>query len=547
MRWLSPQAPGYDIKEWEARPFHERVKLVCQVWAAQGYGSPLGVYGFYALKLALYVGGWLVSCACAEALGPPGELGRWWSSPEALQRAVLWSVAYESLGLGCGSGPLTGRYLPPVTAFLHFLRPGTVKLPLVSSWSDRRGWLEVALYAGLQGLLWWMLLSARLEPWGLLSVAILLPLLGFLDKTIWLAARSEHYYSALLCMLAPSSMLPGLKLVWLAIWWGAASSKLNRHFPHVVCVMISNSPLPGARWLRRRMYAGFPEDLRPSRLAVWMAHAGTGTELVFPLLLALGEGGALTAVALCIMLMFHGFITGNVPMGVPIEWNVVMVYGGLVLFGGHAGVSVWGVEAWWLWAGLGVLLLVVPVVGHVWPARVSFLSAMRYYAGNWAYSVWLFRGEGAKRLDERVLKAADNVYGQLGRLYDRETIVGVVSRVVAFRHMHLHGRALHGLIPVAVDDVEAYDWYDGELIAGLVLGWNFGEGHLHDEQLLRAVQARCGFEAGELRCVMVESQPLWRPRLAWRVVDAREGELARGEVEVKELLGLDPWPRGARR
>jgi hypothetical protein len=111
----------------------------------------------------------------------------------------------------------------------------------------------------------------------------------------------------------------------------------------------------------------------------------------------------------------------------------------------------------------------------------------------------------------------------------------------------LHGRALHALIPVAVDDVEAYDWYDGELIAGLVLGWNFGEGHLHDEQLLRAVQARCGFAAGELRCVMVESQPLWRPRLAWRVVDAREGELARGEVEVKELLGLDPWPRGARR
>ena len=34
-------------------------------------------------------------------------------------------------------------------------------------------------------------------------------------------------------------MIVASQLVLLCIWWGAASSKLNRHFPFVVSVMIS--------------------------------------------------------------------------------------------------------------------------------------------------------------------------------------------------------------------------------------------------------------------------------------------------------------------
>ena len=39
-------------------------------------------------------------------------------------------MAFENLGLGCGSGPLTGRYRPPVGGALYFCRPGTTKVPL---------------------------------------------------------------------------------------------------------------------------------------------------------------------------------------------------------------------------------------------------------------------------------------------------------------------------------------------------------------------------------------------------------------------------------
>ena len=81
----------------------------------------------------------------------------------------------------------------------------------------------------------------------------------------------------------------------------------------------------------------------------------------------------------------------------------------------------------------------------------------------------------------------------------------------------------------------------GEIVAGMVLGWNFGDGHLHREQLLRAVQEQCGFEEGELRCVFVESQPLGRATLEYRILDAKTGLLERGELDVHALRRCQPW------
>jgi hypothetical protein len=82
---------------------------------------------------------------------------------------------------------------------------------------------------------------------------------------------------------------------------------------------------------------------------------------------------------------------------------------------------------------------------------------------------------------------------------------------------------------------------DGELVAGMTLGWNFGEGHLHHEQLLASLQTQCGFEPGELRCIFVESQPLFRSTLAYRIADAATGPLAEGQLEVAELRSRQPW------
>ena len=73
-------------------------------------------------------------------------------------------------------------------------------------------------------------------------------------------------------------------------------------------------------------------------------------------------------------------------------------------------------------------------------------------------------------------------------------------------------------------------------VAGMVLGWNFGDGHLHDERLLAAIARTCPFERGELRCLFVESQPALRGTLHARVYDAVDGQLYDGQLEVDALL-----------
>lgn len=547
MRLLSPVPTPYDPLEWAAKPFPEKARLVCQAWAVQGYGSPAGVYGVYLFKVLLYVAGWLFFCAFTPGMGNPTQLTHWWLQPTAFQKAIIWSLLFEFLGLGCGSGPLTGRYVPPVGGFLYFLRPGTTKLPVFPRLpllgGIRRRPLDLLLYASVIVLTGRALVASSIDATMLIPIALVLPLAGIADKTLFLVARAEHYWTTVVVLAlaaSPAQWIPGAKAVMLALWFWAGTSKLNHHFPNVICVMTSNGPLTARMpWLRKLMYRHYPDDLAPSRLAV-IAHAGTMLEFAVPIVLLVAHGGALTAAGIGLMVFLHVFITAQVPLGVPIEWNVMMVYGGIVLFWKHAATTVFAMPPL-MGVFLAVMLVGVPLLGNLVPGRVSFLLSMRYYAGNWGYSVWLFKGEAYRKL-ERLTKAAPWITDQLRTMYDEATTVAVVGKVVAFRLMHLHGRALPLLLPRAVERVEDYQWVDGEVVAGMVLGWNFGDGHLHDERLLDAVQRQCGFEEGELRCIFVESQPLFRSTLHWRIADAALGVIESGDVEVDLLRTRQPWP-----
>lgn len=546
MGLLDPAPPPYDALAWQREPLPSRGAAVCRAWAMQGYGTPPAAYVLYAVKLALYVGAWIGWCACTPGLGRVSELGDWWLHPIAFEKAILWSMLFEGLGLGCGSGPLTGRYAPPLGGALYFARPGTTKralwprLPVLGG--VRRSWLDVALYLGVVGALVVALSSAAPPRELLVAIVIGVAVLGVADRTTFLAFRSEHYWVTLVVLVAARDPIAGAQAVQLALWWWAGVSKLNHHFPSVVGVMISNAPLTRWRWLRAAMYRGYPDDLRPSRLATAMGHMGTALELSVPLVLGLTDGGTSLVVGLVLMVVLHTFITSSVPMGVPLEWNVMVVYGAFALFYAHPERSLADVGPPWLAAFLLVALVGIPLLGNLWPRGVSFLLSMRYYAGNWAYSVWLFRGDSYRKLD-RLTKSSPWIHDQLARFYDPRTAVGLVGKVVGFRLMHLHGRALATLVPRALDgaDLADHEWVDGELVAGLALGWNFGDGHLHDEGLITPLQAQCGFEPGELRCILVEAQPIHRPALAWRIVDAATGERDRGEIPIAALRAQQPW------
>jgi hypothetical protein len=547
---LDPTPPPYDPLDWVKRPLHERGRMVCEAWAMQGYGTPPGVYAVYALKVVLYVGAWVAFCGRSPALGGPSAIAAWWLHPIAFQKAIVWSLLFEVLGFGCGSGPLTGRYFPPLGGFLYFLRPGTTKLPLwpraraFGIGGSRRTGIDVALYAALVVACVRALWAESPGFEHFLPIAVLVPVLGVADRTIFLAARAEHYWLTVVCFAFAGNWIAGAKVVQLGLWFWAGFSKLNHHFPTVVCVMTSNGPFTRFAALRRAMYRNYPDDLRPSRLATAMAHAGTVLELGVPIAFLATPLGVPPVAAILAMLALHAYITSNVPMGVPIEWNVAVVYGGFALFWAHPGVSILDVGSPAVAVLLAAMVVALPLAGNFFPSRVSFLLAMRYYAGNWAYSIWLFRGESYRKL-AKLTATSPWVYDQLARMYDRRTAVGLVGKVMGFRLMHLHGRALPILVPRAVDRLEDYEWLDGEIVAGLALGWNFGEGHLHHEALLESIQAQCGFEPGELRCIFVESQPLGRSSLAYRIADAATGRIEAGDVAMKDLLAAQPWNRAA--
>jgi hypothetical protein len=374
---------------------------------------------------------------------------------------------------------------------------------------------------------------------------VLLPLCALADKTIALAARVEHHFAMIVCFLLGGNWIAGCKAVQLAIWFWAGVSKLTVAFGYVIPVMTVNNPLVRSAAVRRRMFVAYPGDLRPSRLGRAMAHAGTFLEFAAPLTLLFVTGpGPLLVAGMVLVLLLHGFILGNMPAGAVFEWNLVSIYAAFFLFVGHPDVTVLDVDSLPLALYLVVGLLVLPLVGNLVPSKVSFLVSMRYYAGNWAWNAWLFRGDAHRKLD-RLKRASPLFREQLERFAPAEA-ANMDSRGMAFRSLHLQGRCLGLLVPKAIDGrpFAEYHYVDGENVAGSVLGWNFGEGHLCDHRLLACVQKECGFEDGELRAIVVESQPLLGSSLHWRIFDAKRGLLEEGHAALDDLARRAPWDYG---
>jgi Transmembrane protein of unknown function (DUF3556) len=560
MGFIAPAPPPVDIEEWKQLSHLERIKPLAQDWALNGFGTPSFVYLLYIVKLIVYAGGGLLLIsATTKGLGGLGSLSSSWTQPIVFEKAVVWTMLWEVLGLGAGSMPLTLRFSPMFGGFLYWLRPGTTRLP---PWPERvpltrgttRTPLDVALYAGLLASAVYLLVAntspdggaaaGRLDP---TAVGVLLAFgiaLGLRDKVPFLAARAEVYGNLMILFLfSPSNLIVAAQIVFICIWWGAASSKLNRHFPFVVTVMISNTPWNRSRAAKRRLWRKHPDDLLPSATGALAAHMGTVMEFTLPLLLLVAPSGPLLTIAVVGMIIFHIHIFSTFPLGVPLEWNIFMIFGILFLFGHYGGVPLSTLDDPLLIAIMAVTCVGIPVLGNFYPEKISFLPSMRYYAGNWATSQWLFRKDSAaeEKLDQSIVKAAPIAVKQLVRFYDRDTVELLLYKGLAFRSMHAHGRALNGLLPHAVDDVGAYDVREGEVVAGVVLGYNFGDGHFHNEQLLAAVQERCHFAEGEVRVIMIESQPAHVGRQHYRIYDASSGLIEEGYVQVADMVKRQPW------
>ena len=271
------------------------------------------------------------------------------------EKVVLYTMLFEVIGLGCGFGPLNNRIKPPLGSILYWLRPDTIRLP---PWPKRvpatkgtaRTLVDIALYAALLLTTFLTLFADGTGPvpalgttvgliptWRIVVILVLLGVLGLRDKVIFLAARGEIYATlAVTFLFGGVDMIIAAKLVFLIIWMGAATSKLNKHFPFVISTMMSNNPLFRPGVIKRSSSRSSPTTCGPDVCRGSSPTSSTFIEMCVPIALFVAHGGWRTAVAAAIMVIFHLGILTAIPMGVPLEWNVFMIFGVFSLFVGHA-------------------------------------------------------------------------------------------------------------------------------------------------------------------------------------------------------------------
>src|ERR1700736_7029183 len=250
MGFIKPDLPDVDPDTFIHKPLMERMRILATDWVDNGFGSPKMVHTIYIAKWGfLYALGGVLVATLTSGL-PFLHVSQWWNQPIVYEKAVLWTVVLELIGVAGSWGPLAGKIKPMTGGILFWARPGTIRLrpwkwvPLTGG--DRRTWLDIGVYLALLVSLAVALLSPGVHsdslskavpdyvsgvvnPALLIAPILLLVLTGLRDKTIFLAARGEQYLPAIFffAVLPFVNMIIALKLLIGIVWGGAGISKLG--------------------------------------------------------------------------------------------------------------------------------------------------------------------------------------------------------------------------------------------------------------------------------------------------------------------------------
>lgn len=569
MGFTTADMPPVEPEQFEQMPVMERMKMLAIHWADYGFGGPKQMHMLYVIKtIGFVVGGWLV-VGLTTSLGL-FDLGSWWGELIVYQKLMVWIVLWEITGHAASWGPLSFKFGPFTGGWKYWAKPGTLRCPpygdkVPGTAGFRRTGFDVALYLFLLA----MLLVALVMPgqqttaaysevglmvtWPLIAYCVALVVMAFRDRVVFLASRPEQYGFCLLAFGVLSShvdMVLVAKIAMVTIWLGAAVSKFGHHVTLVVQAMMSNTPWLTSKKFKRTLYKDVEnEDLLPTPMAAMWAHAGgTLVELVIPLVLLFSTNSTITWLAIAGMMFFHFFIYSTYPLAVPLEWNIFFIFVTPFLFGGFAAGDGYGIgdfSSWWLLALTLVAFLTGPILGNLKPEWVSFLISMRQYAGNWASGTMAFRMNDSEKKFDHLVKSMDTQREQIAKLYGYDVAEIFLQKCVAFRSMHSHGRAHLSLMQRHLDELENYRMREGEVVCTMLLGWQFGDGHLFDERTMAAVQEQCHFEPGEWVMAFTESQPIHKKTVQYKVVDAALGVVERGWYDVRDAVSEQPWiPNG---
>ncbi len=124
MGFTTPNLPAVDFETFLEQPLMERIKTLTLKWVDHGYGVPRLVHLIYIAKLVLFyaVGGIVVATATSH-LPAFWHVSGWWNQPIVYQKAILWTVLLELLGLAGSWGPLAGKTKPMTGGYRFWARP----------------------------------------------------------------------------------------------------------------------------------------------------------------------------------------------------------------------------------------------------------------------------------------------------------------------------------------------------------------------------------------------------------------------------------------
>ena len=466
MGYRTAELPPVELDEFGKMPFFERMKMLQLHWVQYGFGTPKQTINFYVWKIFFYALFGLIICGAFTKGLEFDNIAGWWDEPILYQKLMVWTILLEILGLAATCGPLAFHFDPPIGGVLYWWQNDTIRVPpypnhVPFTKGNRRTPWDTGLY---KLIVFWLVMmlflsgeqvdglptgSAGVMPqWALVTYCCLIILMGLRDKIVFLSARSEQYVPTMLYFGLFTNfvdMVVAAKICIVVIWMGAGFSKLQHGFSSTVAIMVQNTPWMVSQKFRKATVKDYPNDIRPSRVTHLLAHiGGTTCELVMPLVLLFSPWPWLTWIAVISIWMLHTFIISTIPIAVPLEWNVFFMFCRRVPVRQlPTGRGLRGQRHESVAAGdrRDASHSFPIVLGALRPQYVSFLVGMKQYAGNWASGSFSFRDKAMEdRINERIVKAADNQIDQLEPLFGKEISEIFVQKAVAFRMMHPMGR-----------------------------------------------------------------------------------------------------------
>ena len=122
---MTPTLPAVDHEALPVRlPLRDRIKTWSSSGVDYGYGVPRAIHILYIAKLvAFYAIAGIAIATATSGLPAFWHVSEWWNRPIVYQKAILWTILLEALGLAGSWGPLAGKTKPMTGGYRFWARP----------------------------------------------------------------------------------------------------------------------------------------------------------------------------------------------------------------------------------------------------------------------------------------------------------------------------------------------------------------------------------------------------------------------------------------